>query len=150
VEHSSTAVWTCKSIMCLMQLLHAHDFDCFLTFLCGLIETLATCLQLWHDDGSLLACLSKWTGVITSDFFSSEVGLGDGQQSGATHAHEFWSIVKILTSAYVTGLHHVAINDDAEEDTHDSQAALVCVAIHCLSATSTHSSPLFSTISSPC
>ena len=149
VEHGSAAAWTCKSVTRLVQLLRTRDFECFLTFLRGLIETLAARPQLWHDDGSSLARLAKWTGVITSDFFSSEVGLGDGQRSGATHAHEFWSIVEILASAYDTGLHHVAINDDAEEDTRDSQAALVCVATHCLSATSTRSSPLFSTIDSP-
>jgi hypothetical protein len=154
MEHGSAAAWTCKSITRLVQLLRTRDFECFLTFLHGLIEILAARPQLWHDDGrggdrSLLARLAKWTGVITSDLFSSEVGLGDGERSGAPHAHEFWSIVEILASAYDTGLHLVAIDDDGEEDTRDPQAALVCVATHCLSAISTRSSPLFSTISSP-
>ncbi|KAI0279909.1 hypothetical protein BGY98DRAFT_383693 [Russula aff. rugulosa BPL654] len=153
MEHGSAAAWTCKSITRLVQLLRTSDFECFLTFLHGLIEILAARPQLWRVDGrgedrSLLARLAKWTGVITSDFFSSQVGPGDGERSGGAHAHEFWSIVEILASAYDTGLHLVAINDDGEEDTRDPQAALVCVATHCLSATSTRSSPLFSTISS--
>ena len=153
MEHGSAAAWTCKSITRLVQLLRTCDFECFLTFLHGIIEILAARPQLWHDGGhgedrSLLARLAKWTGVITSDFFSSQVGLGDGERSGAAHAHEFWSIVEILASAYDTGLHLVAINDDGKEDTRDPQAALVCVATHCLSATSTRTSPLFSTISS--
>jgi hypothetical protein len=152
MEHGSAAAWTCKSITRLVQLLRTRDFECFLTFLHGLIGILAARPQLWHDDRrgedrSLLARLAKWTGVITSDFFS-EVGLGDGEQNGAARAHKFWSIVEILASAYDTGLHLVAINDGEEEDTRDPQAALVCVATHCLSATSTRSSPLFSTISS--
>ena len=152
MEHGSAAAWTCKSITRLVQLLRVRDFDCFLIFLHGLIEIFAARPQLWHDRGedrSLLARLAKWTGVITSDFFSSEVGLADGERGGAAHAHEFWSIVEILASAYDTGLHRVAINDDGEEDTRDPQAALVCVATHCLSTTTTRSSPFFSTISSP-
>lgn len=152
MEHGSAAAWTCKSITRFVQLLRTRDFECFLTFLHGLIEILAARPQPWHDgrrgeDRLLLARLAKWTGVITSDFFSSEVRLGDGERSGAAHAHEFWSIVEILASAYETGLHHVAVYDGEEEDTRDPQAALVCVATHCLSVTSTRSSPLFSTIS---
>jgi hypothetical protein len=154
MEHGSAAAWTCKSITRFVQLLRTRDFECFLTFLHGLIEILASRSQLWHDGGrgedrSLLARLAKWTGVITSDFFSPEVGLGDGERSGAAYAHEFWPIVEILASAYDPGLHLVTINDDGEEDTRDPQAALVCVATHCLSATSTRSTPLFSAISLP-
>ena len=149
MEHGSAAAWTCKSVTRLVQLLRTSDFECFLTFLHGLIEILAARPQLWYgrgEDRSLLARLAKWTGVITSDFFSSQVGLGDGEKSSAAHPHEFWFIVEILASAYDTRLHLVAINDDEDEDTRNPQAALVCVATHCLSATS---SPLFSTISSP-
>ena len=154
MEHGSAVAWTCKSITRLVQLLRTRDFDCFLAFLHGLVEILAARPQLWREDGrgedrSLLARLAKWTGVITSDFFSSDVGLGDGESSGAAHTHEFWSVVEILTSAYDAGLHLVAIDDDGEEDTRDPQAALVCVATHCLSTASTYSSPLFSAISPP-
>jgi hypothetical protein len=149
MEHGSAAVWTCKSTTRLVQLLRSCDFECFLTFLHGFIEIFAAPPQVWHDDGgkedrSLLARLAKWAGVITSDFF------GDGEPSGAAHAHGFWSIVEILASAYDTGLHLVAINDDGEEEnTRDPQAALVCVATHRLSTTSTRSSLLLLTISSP-
>jgi hypothetical protein len=154
MEYGSATAWTCKSITRLVQLLRTTDFECFLTFLHGLIEILAARPQLRHVDGrgegrSLLARLAKWTGVITSDFFSSQVGLGDGEEQSGAHTRVFWSIVEILASAYDAGLHLVAINDDGEEDTRDPQAALVCVATHCLSATSNRSSPLFSTISSP-
>ena len=148
MEHGSAAVWTCKSTTRLVQLLRTCDFECFLTFLHGFIEIFAAPPQVRNDDGrredrSLLARLAKWAGVITSDF-------GDGEPSGAAHAHEFWSIVEILASAYDTGLHLVAIDDDGgEEDMRDPQAALVCVATHCLSATSTRSSLLFLMISSP-
>ncbi len=136
--HGSTAAWTCKSITRLVQLLRTRDFECFLTFLHGLTEFFAAWPQLRHDDTrgedrSLLARVAKWSGVITSDFFSSEVGLGDGEQSGAAHAHEFWSIVEILASAYDTRLHLIAINDNDDEDLRDPQAALLCAATHCLS-----------------
>ena len=150
MEQGSAAAWTCKSITRLVQLLRTCDFECFLTFLQGLIETLAARPQLRDDDGrlegrTLLSRLAKWTGVITSDFFSSEAGLGDRDSNGAAHAHEFWSIVEILASAYDTKLHLVAINDDGEEDTRDPQGALVCVATHCLSTSTT----FLSTISPP-
>jgi len=148
--HGSTAAWTCKSITRLVQLLRTRDFECFLTFLHGLTEFFAAWPQLRHDDTrgedrSLLARVAKWSGVITSDFFSSEVGLGDGEQSGAAHAHEFWSIVEILASAYDTRLHLIAINDNDDEDLRDPQAALLCAATHCLSTTTS----FFSTISPP-
>ena len=149
MEYGSAAAWTCKSITRLVQLLRTCDFECFLTFLHGFIEFFASRPQVRHEDGRkedhlLLARLAKWTGVITSDFF------GNGEPSGATRANEFWSIVEILASAYDTGLHLVTINDGGrEEDTRDPQAALVCVATHCLSASSSRSSPLFSRISSP-
>src|SRR5258708_1127872 len=150
MEQGSAAACTCKSITRLVQLLRTCDFECFLTFLQGLIKTLAARPQLRDDGGrleghTLLSRLAKWTGVITSDFFSSEAGLGDRDSNGAAHAHEFWSIVEILASAYDTKLHLVAINDDGEEDTRDPQGALVCVATHCLSTSTT----FLSTISPP-
>jgi hypothetical protein len=149
MEHGSAAAWTCKSITRLVQLLRTRDFGYFLTFLHGLIETLAARPRdLVHDDSrgedrSLLARLAKWTGVITSDFFSSKVG--DGEQSAGTDAHQLHSIVEVLASAYDSGLHLISINDDEADDRRDPQAALICAATHCLSSTTT---PLISTISS--
>lgn len=143
MKHGSAAVWTCKSITRLVQLLRTRDFECFLTFLHGLIETFPVRPRhLVHDDGcgedrSLLWRLAKWAGVITSDFFSSQVG--DGARGGGVDAHQLYSIVEILASAYDTGLHLVTINDD-KADMRDPQGALVCAATHCLSTTI----PLFS------
>ena len=146
IKHGSAAVWTCKSITRLVQLLRTRDFECFLTFLHGLIETFPVRptgpRHLVHDDGygedrSLLWRLAKWAGVITSDFFSSQVK--DGARSGEVDAHQLYSIVEILASAYDTGLHLVSINDD-KADMRDPQGALVCAATHCLSTTI----PLFS------
>jgi hypothetical protein len=141
-EHGSAAVWTCKSITRLVQLLRMRDFDCFLTFLRGLIENLAA--QPTHfihghkENDSVLARLAKWTGVITTDFFS--VGDGDGYGERArTHPHQFYSIVEILASAYDAGLHRRAIDDDYSYDdmgvrvrVRDPEAALVCAATQCL------------------
>lgn len=144
MEHGSAAAWTCKSITRLVQLLRTRDFECFLTFLHGLIETLAGRPR-YLEDRSLLSRLAKWTGVITSDFFSSSK-VGDGEQSGAADEHQLHSIVEILASAYDSGLHLVGINDEGTDDMRDPQAALVCAATHCLFTTTT---PLISSISSP-
>jgi hypothetical protein len=143
MKHGSAAAWTCKSITRLVQLLRTRDIECFLTFLHGLIETFpARPRHLVHDDGceedrSLLWRLAKWAGVITSDFFASQIE--DGERSGGVDAHQLYSIVEILASAYDTGLHLVTIKDD-RADIRDPQAALVCAATHCLSTTT----PLFS------
>ena len=143
-EHGSALAWTCKSITRLVQLLRTLDVECFLTFLRGLVEMLAArpryLLQDPEKDGSLLGRLAKWTGVITTDFFS--VG---GDQEGldtATYSRQFYTIVEILASAYNSGLHLHTVYDD-NTDMRDPQAALVCVAIHCLA------SPIFNTTSSP-
>ncbi|KAI9457419.1 hypothetical protein F5148DRAFT_348428 [Russula earlei] len=88
----------------------------------------------------LLPRLAKWTGVVTSDFFS----VGHEERSGADHAPLFHSIIDILASAHDAGLHLPTIDDDGKDDDNDvrdQQAALVCVATHCLS------SPLFPIIS---
>jgi hypothetical protein len=146
-EHSSEAVWTCKSITRFVQLLRTQDFEYFLTFQRGLIEKLAAQPKYKYsadsheeDHHSLLARLAKWTGVITTDFFSS-VG-GDVERSGVgdAHARKFYSIVEILASAYDAGLHLRTIDD--EIGVRDPQGSLVCAATHCLV------SPLLSNISS--
>ena len=146
MEHGSAAAWTCKSITRLVQLLRTRDFECFLTFLHGLIKTFpAQPRHLVHGDGhgdrSLLSRLAKWAGVITSDFFSSQVR--DGERSDGIDAHQMHLIFEILASAYDTGLHLITIDDD-RADMRDPQAALVCVATHCLSTTNL----LFSRITS--
>ena len=148
MEHGSAAAWTCKSITRLVQLLRTRDFECFLTFLHGLIEMLAARPR--HlEDRSLLSRLAKWTGVITSDFFSSSK-VGDGERSGTADEHQLHSIVEILVSAYDSGLHVIGINDDGADGMRDPQAALVCAATHCLfTTTTTTTTPLISTISSP-
>ena len=146
-EHGSAAAWTCKSITRLVQLLRTRDFECFLTFLHGLIEALAArprhSARGREEDHSLLhPRLAKWTGVITSDFFSVEE---DARRCGAgnsrSYSHlEFYSIVEILASAHDAGLHLPVIDDDDDPDVRAPQAALVCAATHCLT------SPLFSTV----
>lgn len=143
-EHGSTSAWTCKSITRLVQLLRTRDFECFLTFLHGLIEVLAArpkyLSQSPKKDGSLLGRLAKWTGVITTDFFS--VG-GDGEcPDTATHSRQFYTIIEILATAYNSGLHLHTMYDN-NTDIRDPQAAMVCAATHCLA------SPLFNTTSSP-
>ncbi|KAI0286364.1 hypothetical protein BC826DRAFT_1049004 [Russula brevipes] len=138
VEHGTATTWTCKSITRLVQLLRTRDFGCFLTFLHGLIEFLAArpryLVHGCEDEYSLLARLAKWTGVITSDFFS----VGDAE-------HSLYSIIEILASAHDAALHLSAIDNDRDDDrdARDPQAALVCTATHCLSA------PLFATLSAP-
>ena len=142
-EHGSASAWTCKSITRLVQLLRTRDFECFLTFLRGLIEVISArprhSLQDPQKDGSLLGRLAKWTGVITTDFFS--VG-GDGEYlDTATHSRQFYTIVETIASAYNSGLHlHTVYNDNT--DIRDPQAALVCAATQCLAL------PLFNTTSS--
>jgi hypothetical protein len=149
VEHGTATTWTCKSITRLVQLLRTRDFGCFLTFLHGLIEFLAArpryLVHGFEKECSLLARLAKWTGVITSDFFSA----GDAERCGAApahaHAQHLYSIVETLASAHDAALHLSATNNDSDDDrdARDPQAALVCAATHCLSA------PLFATLSPP-
>jgi hypothetical protein len=150
VEHGTATTWTCKSITRLVQLLRTRDFGCFLTFLHGLIEFLAArpryLVHGCEDEYSLLTRLAKWTGVITSDFFS----VGDAERCGGdapTHAHaqHLYSIVEILASAHDAALHLSTIDNDRDDDrdARDPQAALVCTATHCLST------PLFATLSAP-
>jgi hypothetical protein len=118
------------------------DFDCFLMFLCGLVENFAA--QPTHfihgrkENDSVLVRLAKWTSMITMDFFSVRDGDGDGERAH-THPHQFHSIVEILASAYDTGLHCRAVDDNYSYDdmdvrvrVHDPQAALVCAATQCL------------------
>ena len=143
-EHGSASAWTCKSITRLVQLLRTRDLECFLTFLHGLIEALAVrpkYLFLGREkDGSLLGRVAKWTGVITTDFFS--VG-GDREcVDTAAHSRQFYTIVEILASASNSELHLHTVYDD-NTDIRDPQAALVCAATHCVA------SPLFNTTSSP-
>ncbi|KAH9957338.1 hypothetical protein BC827DRAFT_710872 [Russula dissimulans] len=144
-EHGSAKAWTCKSITRLVQLLRTLDFGCFLTFLHGLIDTLAArpghLVHDHEDDHLLLARLAKWTGVITSDFFS----ISNREPCGAAHAQQFHTIIDILASAYDAGLHLSIIDATLEDDrgARDPQGALVCVATHCLS------SSLFSTVNAP-
>src|SRR5712691_1252313 len=81
-----------------LQLLRTQDFECFLTFLHGQIEALALRPKhLFQDpekDRSLLGRLAKWTGVITTDFFSAR---GDGEcLETAAHSRQFYTIVGIL------------------------------------------------------
>ncbi|KAH9987021.1 hypothetical protein BJV74DRAFT_843203 [Russula compacta] len=145
VEHGSAAAWTCKSITRLAQLLRTRDFECFLTFLHGLIEALAA--HSAHHRGreearSLHRRLAKWTGVITSDFFS--VQEEDARRRGAAHSRsyshlEFYAIVEILASAHDAGLHLPVVDDNDDDDDGDAdvrapQAALVCAATHCLAS----------------
>ena len=143
-EHGSASAWTCKSITRLVQLLRTLDLECFLAFLHELIEALATrpksLFQGPEKDGSLLGRVAKWTGVITTDFFS--IG-GDREcLDTATHSRQFYTIIEILASAHNSGLHLHTVYDD-NTDIRDPQAALVCAATHCLA------SPLFNTTSSP-
>jgi hypothetical protein len=148
-EHGSPAVWTCKSITRLVQLLRTRDFECFLTFLRGLTETLATrpsCKYLVHgreeeDHHSLVTRLAKWTGVITTDFFCSFRGDVERHGVGDAHTRQFYSIVEVVASAYDAGLHLCTIGDDTS--VRDPQASLVCAATYCLA------SPLLSNTSSP-
>ena len=143
-EHGSASAWTCKSITRLVQLLRTRDLECFLTFLHGLIEALAVrsknLFQGCEKDGSLLGRVAKWTGVITTDFFS--VG-GDREcVDTVAHSRQFHTIVEILASAHNSELHLHTVYDDST-DIRDPQAALVCAATHCVA------SPLFNTTSSP-
>ncbi|KAH9168247.1 hypothetical protein EDB89DRAFT_1992706 [Lactarius sanguifluus] len=118
VEHGPKQAWTCKSVTRLAQFFRTKDFECFLSFLRGLIEAIAK----QHDeDSALLSRLAKWTGVITSDFFTIADEGADIQSD--THAEQFNSIAEIL---------------DDNTDLRSHQAALVCAATHCLST------PLFS------
>jgi len=146
-EHGSPAVWTCKSITRLVQLLRTRDFECFLTFLRGLTETLATrpnhkyLVHAREDHHSLLTRLAKWTGVITTDFFCSFGGDVEPHGVGDAHPRQFYSIVEVVASAYDAGLHVCTIDDDTSA--RDPQASLVCAATYCLA------SPLLSNTSSP-
>ncbi|KAH9026674.1 hypothetical protein EDB83DRAFT_2425014 [Lactarius deliciosus] len=142
VEHGPKQAWTCKSVTRLAQFFRTKDFECFLSFLRGLIEAIAR--RSWlavheHDeDSALLSRLAKWTGVITSDFFS--IADEGADIPSDTHAEQFNSIAEILVSAFDVGIHLQVPTDDSDDNTdlRNHQAALVCAATHCLST------PLFS------
>ena len=112
-EHGSASAWTCKSFTRLVQPLRPRDFECLLT-LHGLIEALTArqkyLFQGCEKDRSLLGRVAKWTGVITTDFFS--VG-GDGESlDTASHSRQFYTVVEILASAYNSGLRPHTVYDD--------------------------------------
>ncbi|KAH9020834.1 hypothetical protein EDB85DRAFT_2002235 [Lactarius pseudohatsudake] len=122
VAHGPKQAWTCRSVTRLAQFFRTQDFECFLSFLRGLIEAIAKWSWLAvheHDeeDSALLSRLAKWTGVITSDFFP--IADEGADIPSDTHAEQFNSIAEIL-------------------DLRNHQAALVCAATLCLST------PLFS------
>jgi len=104
-EPGSASAWTRKSITSLVKPLRTRDFECLLTLLRGLIEALAAgskCLfQGPEKDRSLLGRVAKWTGAITTDFFSG----GDEEYlDTAAHSRQFYTIIKILAYAYNSGL----------------------------------------------
>ncbi|KAI9437459.1 hypothetical protein H4582DRAFT_1815640 [Lactarius indigo] len=137
VEHGPRQAWTCKSVTRLAQLFRTQDFECFLSFLRGLIEAIAKWSQLAvheHDeDSALLSRLAKWTGVIASDFFP--IADEGADRPSDTHAEQFDSIVEILVSAFDAGIHSQLPTDDSDDNTdiRSHQAALVCAATLCLS-----------------
>ena len=115
IEHGPRQVWTCKSVTRLAQLFCTQDFGCFLTFMRGLIEAITkwpwqhTFHEPFEDlveDCTPFLRLTKWMGVITSDFFTiAEEDDTNRLDTRNTHAEHFNSITEILASAFDAGIH---------------------------------------------
>ncbi|KAH9059006.1 hypothetical protein EDB87DRAFT_1810469 [Lactarius vividus] len=139
VKHGLRQAWTCKSVTRLAQFFRTQDFECFLSFLRGLIEAIVKwswfAVHEHDEDSALLSRLAKWTGVLTSDFFP--IADEGADTISGTHTEQFNSIAEILVSAFNAGIHLQLPTDDSD-DNRSHQAALVCAATLCLST------PLFS------